>query len=176
MTTSETDMVNPTLGADEIGKRFLKLLEGLESRKDLTVDRVREVTGISLKRVTFPSENLESYIHGQALSNGWNYSLELTPESRSLKQGISLSFINNNDEYSNLEGNCIDFEKYKSSLVQMGFVDSPVYGEIGQLQSWRLAKYAKDGSGKDIVISIVPQNEAPGSPGRLCVKSIGTLN
>ncbi|APP78655.1 hypothetical protein SM19410_22115 [Xanthomonas hortorum pv. gardneri] len=176
MTTSETDMVNPTLGADEIGKRFLKLLKGLESRKDLTVDRVREVTGISLKRVTFPSENLESYIHGQALSNGWNYSLELTPESRSLKQGISLSFINNNDEFSSLEGNCVDFEKYKSSLVQMGFVDSPVYGEIGQLQSWRFAKYAKDGSGKDIVISIVPQNEAPGSSGRLCVKSIGTLN
>ncbi|MBB3825358.1 hypothetical protein [Xanthomonas arboricola] len=176
MTTSETEMVNPTLDADEIGKRFLKLLEGLKSTKDLSVDRVREVTGISLKRVTAPSENLESYIHGQALSNGWNYSLELTPESRSLKQGISLSFINNNDELSSLEGNCIDFETYKSSLIQMGFVDSPVYGEIGQLQSWRLAKFAKDGSGKDIVLSIVPQNEMPGSSGRLCVKSIGTLN
>lgn len=54
MTTSETDMVNPTLGADEIGKRFLKLLKGLESRKDLTVDRVREVTGISLKELPSP--------------------------------------------------------------------------------------------------------------------------
>lgn len=56
--------------------------------------------------------------------------MELTPESRSLKQGISLSFINNNDEFSSLEGNCVDFEKYKSSLVQMGFVDSPVYGKL----------------------------------------------
>ncbi|WP_228737383.1 hypothetical protein [Xanthomonas euvesicatoria] len=88
MTTPDTSMVNPTLSAVEIGERFLKLLGGLDSRKDLTVDRVREVTGISLKKVSFPSEALESYIHGQALSNGWSYLLELTPESRALKQAL----------------------------------------------------------------------------------------
>lgn len=85
MTTPDTSMVNPTLSAVEIGERFLKLLGGLDSRKDLTVDRVREVTGIYLKKVAFPSEALESYIHGQALSNGWSYLLELTPESRALE-------------------------------------------------------------------------------------------
>ncbi|SON98161.1 Putative secreted protein (fragment) [Xanthomonas citri pv. fuscans] len=58
----------------------------------------------------------------------------------------------------------------------MGFFDSPVHGEIGRLRSWRFAKLANDGSGNDIVISLVPQNEVPGSPGRLCVRSIGTLN
>ncbi|MEC3887491.1 hypothetical protein [Xanthomonas campestris] len=176
MTTPEAPMGNPTLSAVEIGERFLKLLEELQSRKDLTIERIREVTGVSLRRVSFPSENIESYIHGQALGNGWSYSLELIPESRSLKQGISLSFINESDEYSSLEGNCIDFEKYKNSLINAGFTDSPAYGEIGQLQSWRLTKFAQDGSGDDMVISIVPQNETPGSPGRLCVKSVGTLN
>ncbi|MCC4601862.1 hypothetical protein [Xanthomonas melonis] len=176
MTTPETSSVNPTLSAVEIGESFLKLLQGLESRKDLTVERVREVTGVSLRKVSFPAENLDSYIYGQALGNGWSYSLELIPESRSLKQGISLSFVNEENEYSRLEHNCIDFERYKNSLVEAGFVDSPVYGEIGQLQSWRLSKFAKDGSDNNIVISIVPQNETPGSPSRLCVKSIGTLN
>lgn len=53
MTTPDTLMVNPTLSAVEIGERFLKLLGGLDSRKDLTVDRVREVTGISLKKFSF---------------------------------------------------------------------------------------------------------------------------
>lgn len=176
MTTPDTSMVNPTLSAVEIGERFLKLLGGLDSRKDLTVDRVREVTGISLKKVSFPSEALESYIHGQALSNGWSYLLELTPESRVLKQGIGLSFVNEDEGSSSLQDNCVDFEEYKSSLIELGFVDSPVHGEIGQLQSWRFANFAKDGSGNDIVISLVPQNEVPVSPGRLCVKSIGTLN
>ncbi|XET90859.1 hypothetical protein KWH09_22825 [Xanthomonas campestris pv. olitorii] len=176
MTTPNTSTVNPTLSAVEIGERFLKLLGGLDSRKDLTIDRVREVTGISLKKVSFPSEGLESYIHGQALSNGWSYLLELTPESRALKQGIGLSFVNEDEGSSSLQGNCVDFEKYRDSLIEMGFLDSPVHGEIGQLQSWRFAKLANDGSGNDIVISLVPQNEAPGSPGRLCVKSIGTLN
>ncbi|WP_244668872.1 hypothetical protein [Xanthomonas phaseoli] len=176
MTTPATSMVNPTLSAGEIGERFLKLLGGLESRKDLTVDRVREVTGISLKKVSFPSEGLESYIHGQALTNGWSYLLELTPESRALKQGIGLSFVNEDKGSSSLQGNCVDFEKYKGSLVEIGFVDSPLHGEIGQLQSWRFAKLANDRSGNDIVISLVPQNEVPGSPGRLCVKSVGTLN
>ncbi|WP_228734348.1 hypothetical protein [Xanthomonas euvesicatoria] len=89
MTTPNTSTVNPTLSAVEIGERFLKLLGGLDSRKDLTIDRVREVTGISLKKVSFPSEGLESYIHGQALSNGWSYLLELTPESRALKQALA---------------------------------------------------------------------------------------
>ncbi|WP_372163634.1 hypothetical protein ACCP91_01180 [Xanthomonas axonopodis pv. cyamopsidis] len=176
MTTPDTSMFNPTLSAVEIGERFLKLLGGLDSRKDLTVDRVREVTGISLKKVSFPSEGLESYIHGQALSNGWSYLLELTPESRALKQGIGLSFVNEDKGSSSLQSNCVDFEEYQSSLIELGFVDSPVHGEIGQLQSWRFAKCAKEVSGNDIVISLVPQNEMPGSPGRLCVKSIGTLN
>ncbi|WP_372392449.1 hypothetical protein ACCQ05_21380 [Xanthomonas sp. NCPPB 3582] len=169
-------MVNPTLSALEIGGSFLRLLQGLDSRRDLTVRRVREVTGISLKKASFPSENIESYIHGQTLGNGWSYSLELIPESRSLKQGISLSFINQKNEYSSLEGNCIDFERYKNSLVNSGFFDSPIYDEIGRLRSWRFSKFAKGGSGDDIIISLVPADETPGSPGRICVKSIGTLN
>ncbi len=176
MTTPETSMVNPTLSAVEIAEKFLKLLEGLQSRKDLTVERIREVTGVSLRKVSFPSENLESFIYGQAVGSGWGYSLELIPESPSLKQGISLSFISEGDDYSSLESNCVDFENYKNWLINAGFIDSPVYGEVGQLQSWRLSKFAKDGSGNDIIISMVPQNEIPGSPGRLCVKSVGTLN
>ncbi|ASK98576.1 hypothetical protein XcvCFBP7112P_00395 [Xanthomonas citri pv. vignicola] len=96
--------------------------------------------------------------------------------SRALEQGIGLSFVNEDKGSSSLQSNCVDFEEYKSSLIELGFVDSPVHGEIGQPQSWRFAKFARDGSGNDIVISLTPQNEVPGPPGRLCVKSIGTLN
>ena len=40
---------NPMLGAEEIGKRFLKLIEGLESREDLSPERIRDVMGITLR-------------------------------------------------------------------------------------------------------------------------------
>lgn len=52
MTTPEPALAadgNPVLSAEEIGKRFLKLLEGLESREDLSPERIRDVMGITLR-------------------------------------------------------------------------------------------------------------------------------
>ena len=53
MTTPESASTadNPRLSAQEIGKRFLKLLEGLTSREDLSLERIEEVTGIALPYV-----------------------------------------------------------------------------------------------------------------------------
>ncbi|MFC3654630.1 hypothetical protein FZ025_10755 [Xanthomonas hyacinthi] len=178
MSTSEAPQTStPTLSAEEIGKRFLNLLKGLKSRDDLSLERVQEVTGVALKRVSYPKENLESYFHVQPLEGGWSYSLDFILESASLKRGVSLSFEHGKDGFSEMSAVCdLDFEHYDKALKEIGFVVSPVYGEIGQLQSWRYTKFAEGGIGGDIDLSIIPQNVVAGSPGRICVKSIGTLN
>src|SRR3546814_20435321 len=52
-----------TLTAEEIGRRFLKLIEGLEARSDLSLDRIKNDTGIALGRFPVPSENLTYYAY-----------------------------------------------------------------------------------------------------------------
>ncbi|WP_369941350.1 hypothetical protein [Xanthomonas medicagonis] len=176
--TSEAPQTNnPALSAEEIGTRFLKLLKGLKSRDDLSLERIQEIIGLTLKHVSYPKEGLESYFYVQPLEGGWSYSLDFMPEYASLKRGISLSFEHEKDEFSEMGAVCaLDFDHYDKALKEMGFVVSPVYGEIGQLQSWRYTKFAEGGTGGDIDLSIIPQNLVAGSPGRMCVKSIGTLN
>lgn len=166
MTAPVAPTDNPTLTAEEVGTRFLKLIEGLESRSDLSLDRIREVTGIALSHV----EGGERYAHSEALGGGWYYSLWHVPASPSLKQGVALDFGKAGESRGDMSEICaLDFDHYHAALKAMGYRDTPIHGEIGQLQSWRYDK-------NDITISIIPQNVVAGVSGRLCVKSIGTLN
>jgi hypothetical protein len=166
MTAPATPADNPTLTAEEIGKRFLKLIEGLESRNDLSLERITEVTGITLSLV----EGGGRYAHSEAVGDGWYYSLWHVPASPSLKQGVALDFAKPGERFAEMAPVCaLDFDYYHAALKAMGYRDAPIHGEIGQLQSWRYYK-------NDITISILPQNVVAGESGRLCVKSIGTLN
>lgn len=167
MTAPATPTDSPTLTAEEIGRRFLKLIEGAESRSDLTPVRIEEVVGISL---TAKPETLGAVFWSEDLGGGWRYALHYIPASPSLLQGVGLFFEHETDGYSDMSPVCeLDFDDYHNALKAMGFRDAPIHGEIGQLQSWRYYK-------NDITISIIPQNVVAGESGRLCVKSIGTLN
>lgn len=158
---------NPTLTAEEIGKRFLKLIEGLESRSDLSVERIREVTGISL---THDPGALGAGYWSNDLGEGWRFALTYYPKSPSILEGVGLSFAHREDNFFDMTPICaLDFDYYHNALVAMGFRDVPIYGEIRELRSWRYYK-------GDITLSILPQNVVSGQAGRLCVKSIGTLN
>ena len=70
----------------------------------------------------------------------------------------------------------LDFGYYHDSLVAMGFLAQQHYGEIGELRSWRYTKFKKSHGTVDMTISLIPQNVIAGEAGRVCVKSIGTLN
>ena len=169
--TSTTD--NPKLSAEEIGKRFLKLFEGLESRDELSLGHIKEVTGITLSYVP----NGGHYAHSEVLGDGWYYMLWYIPESASLKKGVSLTFSKPTEEFGDMTPVCgLDFDYYHNALVAMGFLAEPHYGEIGELRSWRYTKFKKSDGTVDMTISIIPQNVVAGEAGRLCVKSIGTLN
>ena len=172
MTASATDTPteNPKLTAMDIGKRFLKLIEGLESRNDLSPERIKDETGISLGHFPVPSENLDYYAYSQPLDDGWFFSINYSPASLGLKEGAELTFSNAQNGLASMQAVCaLDFDYYHSALKAMGYRDTPIRGEIGEIRSWRYYK-------NDITISIIPQNVVAGESGRLCVKSIGTLN
>ncbi|MBV6812767.1 hypothetical protein ACE15N_00360 [Xanthomonas campestris pv. passiflorae] len=164
-----------TLSAEEIGERFLKLIESLDSRDDLGPERIREKIGITLKQPE--QERLSVGYWSNDLGDGWRYAFTYMPESASLLKGVGLTFQNSLDDFGNMSAICkLDFEYYDRKLKEMGFNASPTYGPIGQLEDWRYTKLAKNGIGGNIVISIIPQNLVSGEQKRLCVKSIGTLN
>jgi hypothetical protein len=154
------------LSAEDIGKRFLKLIERLQSRQDLSLERVQAVTGLTLEA----SESGSFFGYSQKLDGGWSYTFTFIPEAPSIKKGVGLDFNRANDRSSDMASICsIDFERYRNALKSLGFAESPVHGEIGQIDEWRYYR-------GDLTLSIIPQNAVPGEAGRLCVKSIGTLN
>lgn len=169
MTTPEPTSTPDNLTAEEVGKRFLKLLEGLESREDLNLERVQIVLGVPLKRFAGTPEYLYSY--SQPLGEGWYLSVDYISGSPSLLRGVSLDFGKAGDRFPDIPAAvcALDFDYYHNALKAIGYRDVPIHGEIGELRSWR---YYKD----DITLSIIPQNAVAGESGRLCVTSIGTLN
>jgi len=166
MTAPTTPPGNPTLTAEEIGKRFLKLIEGLESRSDLSLENAQQETGLTFS----PSSDGRLYGYEETLVDGWHAAMNYRLATASTMIGIDLHFWKVDDHYADMSPVCaLDFDHYNAALKAMGYRDTPVHGEIGQLQSFRYDK-------NDITISIIPQNVVAGEPGRLCVKSIGTLN
>lgn len=169
MTTATTSAAgaNPTLDAEQIGRRFLRLIEGLTSRADLSEQRIREATGIELK----PGESGPFY--SQPLQADWYYLLNYVPESASLKRGVGLEFGNSKDRYADPSPICsLSFENYHSALEAMGFRAEATRGEIGQVVDWRYHR-------GDISLSLIAWPQAAsldGTSQRHCVKSIATLN
>ena len=176
-TSPATD--SPALSAEEIGRRFLKLIEGLESREDLNLERVQRVLGVPLKRLDGTPEYLYSY--SQPLGDGWYFSVDYISGSPSLLRGVSLEFGKPGERFPEFpDVACgLDFELYHIALVEMGFNADPYYDyDHGRerLVDWRYTKFKQIDGSVDMTISIVPQNVVAGEAGRVCVKSIGTLN
>ncbi|MFC3127780.1 hypothetical protein, partial [Coralloluteibacterium stylophorae] len=165
---SASTAASPVLSADEIGSRFLKLIEGLESREDLSPDRVQEVLGLPLQRRA--DRGFSHY--GQVQKNGWRTGLFLYDESPGHKRRVSLQ-IDQFEEGMPATACALGFAKYRGAFERMGFFGSPVHGEHGQLEYWHYYKP------NDLVFQIVPQYavpEVPGVAGPLCVRSIDMLD
>ncbi|MDH5834800.1 hypothetical protein [Luteimonas kalidii] len=151
---------------EEIGQRFLKLIGSLESREQLTLERINEVMGV---RIVPKSEGTRGGVSSDDLGGGWRYVVSYIPGSSANARGIDLSFVNEHERWAGMAGVCrLDFDAYHKALLSMGYRDAPVPGEIGELRSVRYYK-------GDITLSIIPRLEN-GNSGRLCVESIGTLS
>ncbi|KRG71073.1 hypothetical protein ABB29_04435 [Pseudoxanthomonas dokdonensis] len=175
--STDATSASPQLSAEQVGKRFLKLIEGLESRDDLSLERIRDVMGLSLRN--YESRSDDFYAYSQLLEDDWYFSVDYLEPSPSSMRGVGLSFgkpfpaeFEPNPMPASL---CVlDFEYYHNALKAMGLYAEPVCDEIGRLRSWEYTKFNSDAV--DFTLSIILQNIVPGEPGTLCVKSIDMLN
>ena len=165
---SDAERLTAPTTAAEMGRHFLKLIGSIESRDELTPELIRQVTGIALDQVK--PDALSTAVGSDDLGGGWRYVISFVPESASLRTGVGLDFLHRENRWADMSAICeLDFDYYHDALKAMGFDDTPIHGEIGELREWRYYK-------SDFVISVVPQNVVAGQAGRVCVKAIGTLN
>lgn len=163
---------NPALSVEEIGRRFLRLFDGLESRDDLTLEYVEQVVGVKLEA----DDEAGVHIYGRELEGGWGYYLAYHPKYLKLKNAVKLNFWHQTDRYSEMTPVCaLNFEYYRRELERMGFIVHPIYGEIGELLFFEAAKALKNG---DVIsMTIIPQNRdthhPEGKVGELCIYNIG---
>lgn len=162
------------LSADEIGKRFLKLIGALKSSSDLNPEHVNEVIGVRLEHFNaIPGQRVESFAYSQLLRGDWSYEIQYLPSAAMRSPGVSLDFVHKSDRYAAMTDICqLSFEDYHNAMKAMGFGDAPNYGELGQLIDWR---YHKDG----MTVSIASRPEVTALDGkkyRACVTSISTVN
>lgn len=159
---------SPRSAAEEVGRRFLELIEGLESRDDLSLERIQDAMGVMLA----PGVK-GSFYYSKRLDGGWIYLIEYIPQSPSLKEGVALTFDRLRDDSSDMTSTCgLDFERYQEALKAMGFRDAPIHDDLGRLADWRYYK-------GDITLSLRVQQDADqpdGTKARACLKSITTLN
>lgn len=157
---------NPHLSVEEVGKRFLRLLDSIQTRDDITKERVEEVMGLKLS----PSFDGKFYGVEQNISDGWIWAVNYFPEGIVKKRRVSLDFINRNNRLATMSAVCaMNFESYDKLLTGRGFVSSVNVGEIGEIVNYYYSR-------GEILLSLAPQNKIPGQESELCVRSISTLN
>lgn len=78
-----------TYSPEEIGQRFLKLIGSLESREDLTLERVNEMMGA---RIVLRPEATRGGVASGDLGGGWRYVVSFVENSSSRLSGVDLSF------------------------------------------------------------------------------------
>lgn len=172
MTTAETasDARHPTLSAEDVGRRFLKLIESVKSRDDLTRDHVQTMMGLTLK------DSPNGPFHTQPLGEGWLYVVSLgqeTPPGTAIS--LSLEFINKGDRFADMSSICSpDFKTYHDALKAIGYRDVPQYdqvnGEVGRLIS---VSYAGDGMNVEILPEV--RRFPDGEVHPACVRRISLL-
>ncbi|MES2670666.1 MAG: hypothetical protein V4673_09655 [Pseudomonadota bacterium] len=171
MTTSDaTTATNPTLTAEEVGKRFLRLLEDVKSRSDLTVEHVQGAMGLTFK------DSPNGPFYTQPLGSGWLYAISLgheTPPGQTIS--LNLEFIDKSDRFADMSEICdLTFEDYHNALKAMGYRDDFQYdqvnGEAGRLIG---VNYYKEG----FQVSITPEVKRfpDGKLHPTCVRRIGLL-
>lgn len=171
MTTSDAAMAtNPTLTAEEVGKRFLRLLEDVKLRSDLTVEHVQGAMGLTFK------DSPNGPFYTQPLGSGWLYAISLgheTPPGQTIS--LNLEFIDKDDRFADMSEICdLTFEDYHNALKAMGYRDDiqfdQVNGEVGRLI---VVNYYKDGFQVSITLEVKRFPDGKLHP--TCVRRIGLL-
>ncbi|MFD1299551.1 hypothetical protein ACFQ4Q_23270 [Lysobacter gummosus] len=164
---------HPELTPEEIGRRFLALIDSLKSFDELSGGRVQEVMRLPLTRV---SEKDEGFLTMTLPGSAWRYSFSygVNPKYRLLTNAV-YEFHNENEQtgdraLEDMGPVCrLDFNAYEAALKGMSFTNEHAsYGELGQLLALQYVR-------NDMRVQIIPRREANTPDTKLnhaCVSSI----
>ena len=166
---------NPDLTPEEMGRRFLKLIDSIHSDNDLTPERIQEVM-----RIPMYTTGYHGYGFGIHLpESGWYYNLSYSDDPQ-MPDSMSVDYsFYNKVENADMEPVCgMDFDAYDAALKAMGFKERPDLarydtGENGQIVRWRpRVTYTRN----DVTVWIDLCGQANSPEAKLnhtCVKIIG---
>ncbi|MDR2032999.1 MAG: hypothetical protein LBP86_12315 [Azoarcus sp.] len=163
--------------AEEVGERFLKLIEGLRSRNDITVERIQRTMGVRLERMGgTPKENAnvpkqdDGFFYFQNLDGDWFYVISMVLAKPGRDVGVSLEFINRMNRSADMSFVCgLSFARYQAALKKMGYQENMLRDGSGQVVH---IIYRKG----DLLIGLIPQLKISPRDGKTypaCVRRIG---
>ena len=86
----------PQFTPQEMGRRMLALIDSIKSRKQFTLEYVRQVTGFPMERLAPPSKDYAFTIHFP--ESNWYYGPVYSESEYIKSKGVSLDFRNTDDE------------------------------------------------------------------------------
>ncbi len=123
----------PTLTAENISRRVLKLVKNVRKLKDISAKSIKKSMGI---KVILNSEDKNIYgFSGKISDSDWFYSLISLSETKGgTPHRLEFSFGEPTGNYPDMKPVCsIDFENYQKELTAAGFSVTPYYGEHNRL-------------------------------------------
>jgi hypothetical protein len=134
----------PDVTPEELGKRYLKLLDSIHSVDELSLDYVKAAMKVPLQYTPAKQYTFSIYLP----DSGWYYSFSYyeepihydapVPQGR---KGISLRFDNPENHNADMAPVCgMDFDAYTTALKNIGYSVAPQYdtilGQRGRLLGW----------------------------------------
>lgn len=121
----------PELTPEEMGGRFLKLIDSLKTSNDLTLEHMQEVMRL---RLTPSPETHGGFFTIHLPESGWYYGVSYYDDPAMYRKNASYDFINNAHDqvrdqvhvkgFPDMTPVCgMDFNAYATELKKMGFVE-----------------------------------------------------
>jgi hypothetical protein len=134
--TDHTDTFNPStlneypdLTPEEMGKRFLKLLNSIDSGDQLSLEHILEVTRLPLKYVTTAKVyDFSMYLPESDWTYSFTYTENNTDDALASQASKSINFEFSNPESPNVDVAPVcgkNFDAYVADLKKIGFVMGP---------------------------------------------------
>jgi hypothetical protein len=114
----------PQFTPQEMGQRVLALIDSIKSSDELTLQRVQEVTGFPMERVSPPGIRYSFMI--RLPESGWYYGLGYRQDEKT-KAGVAWFDLSNEADNKDIyhlpdmTPVCLDYYTYVAALERMGF-------------------------------------------------------
>lgn len=160
---------HPDFTPEEVGRRFLKLIDSLKSFDELSSEHIRRV--MQLPMANPPSDTDDGFLTMTLPESGWQYSFSYSIDAKFPRYtNAKFEFTNKKDDRADMGLVCgLDFNAYVAALKHMGFKEEhPTYDELGRLVDLFYSR-------GDVSIRILQERQADAPDEKLhhaCVKII----